>query len=93
MASCDRPGEGWTAVLQREGARMIKGRPEGGYARVFEIICCECGDHPYLDYSEVSPGLRRDPRAAPDGKAAVAAYEQHLRFAPAARGGAAGRGR
>ncbi len=38
---------------------MVEGRPEGGYTDVFEVICCDCGDHPYLDYREVSPELQR----------------------------------
>ena len=57
MASCDQPGDGWTAVLRRQPVRIAEGRPEGGYTNVFEIICCDCGDHPYQDYSEVSPSF------------------------------------
>lgn len=26
---------------------------------MFEIICCDCGDHPDRDYCEVPPGLQR----------------------------------
>ena len=77
MAARDRPGDGWTAVLRRRQARIVEGRPEGGYTSVFEIICCECGDHPYLDHSEVSPGLQRI-RGPYSMRAAVAVYEQHL---------------
>jgi len=77
MATREQPGGGWTAVLRRQPARMVEGRPEGGYTDLFEIICCDCGDHPYLDYSEVSPELRRvrGPYPIADG---VSAYEEHL---------------
>ena len=76
MATRDQPG-GWTAVLRRRPARIVEGRPEGGYTNTFEIICCDCGDHPYLDYSEVSPELQRI-RGPHSMEAAVAAYDQHL---------------
>ncbi len=59
MATRDRPGDGWTVVLRRRPARMAEGRPEGGNTDAFEIICCDCGDHPDQDYSEVSPELQR----------------------------------
>ncbi len=65
MASGDQPGDGWTVVLRRQPARIVQGRPEGGYTDQFEIICCDCGDHPDLDSSEVSPVLQRGPRAVP----------------------------
>jgi len=78
MATRDPPGAGWTAVLRRQPARIVEGRPEGGYTDAFEVICCDCGDHPYLDYREVSPELQRirGPYPIADG---VAAYEKHLR--------------
>ena len=77
MATREQPGDGWTAVLRRQAARMVEGRPVGGYTDLFEIICCVCGDHPYLDYSEVSPELRRvrGPYPIADG---IGAYEEHL---------------
>jgi hypothetical protein len=58
---------------------MIEGRPEGGYTDLFEIICCDCGDHPDLDYREVSPVLRRvrGPYPIADG---ITAYVMHLRL-------------
>ena len=78
MATRDPPGADWTVVLRRQPARIVEGRPEGGYTDAFEVICCDCGDHPYLDYCEVSPGLQRirGPYPIADG---VAAYEKHLR--------------
>jgi hypothetical protein len=78
MAPSDQPGDGWTVVLRRQPVRMVEGRAEGGYTDVFELICCECGDDPGLDYREVPPGLRRvrGPYPIADG---VTAYEQHRR--------------
>ena len=38
-----RPGYDWTVVLRRQPARMVEGRPEGGYTNMFEIICCDYG--------------------------------------------------
>jgi len=43
----------------------------------FEIICCDCGDDPGLDYRDVSPGLRRLRGPYPIA-AGVAAYEKHV---------------
>jgi hypothetical protein len=64
-------------VLRRRPTRIVEGRPEGGYTDAFEIICCDCGDDPGLDYSEVSPRLQRLRGPYPIA-AGVAAYEQHL---------------
>ena len=42
-----------------------------------EIICCDCGDDPYLHYSQLSPRLQkiRGPYTIATG---LAAYEKHL---------------
>ena len=77
MKTCDQPGHGWTTVLRRQPARIVEGQPEGGYTDVFEIICCDCGDDPDLDYSEVSPRLQRVRGPYPIA-AGVAAYEGHV---------------
>ena len=75
----DQPGDGWTVVLRRQPVRIVEGRRSGAYTDVFEIICCDCGDHPYRDYREVSPELQRirGPYSIVEG---VAAYERHLRL-------------
>ena len=73
----------WSARPRRHGepaapaARIVEGRAEGGYTDAFELICCECGDHPYLDYCEVTPRLQRirGPYTMREG---LAAYEKHL---------------
>jgi hypothetical protein len=77
MATSDPPESSWTVVLRRQPARLVQGQPEGGYTDVYEIICCDCGDDPGLDYREVSPRLQlvRGPYPIAAG---VAAYEQHL---------------
>ena len=79
MSSGDQPGDGWTVVLRRQPARIVQGRPEGGYTDLFEIICCDCGDRPDLDYSEVSPVLQqaRGPYPIADG---ITAYVLHVRL-------------
>ena len=76
MATRNQPGDGWTVVLRRQPTRMVEGLPEGGYTDLFEIICCDCGDHPDLDYREVSPVLQRvrGPYPVADG---IAAYVKH----------------
>ena len=66
-------------VLRRQPARMVEGRPEGGYTDLFETICCDCGDHPDLGYSEVSPELQRIRGPYPIA-AGIATYEKHLRL-------------
>jgi len=79
MATSDPPENGWTVVLRRQPARLVEGQPEGGYTDVYEIVCCDCGDDPDLDYRDVSPRLQlvRGPYPIAAG---VAAYEQHLRL-------------
>jgi hypothetical protein len=78
MATLDQTGDGWTVVLRRQPTRMFEGQPEGGYTDLYEIVCCDCGDHPYLDYREVSPELQqvRGPYPIADG---ITAYVKHLR--------------
>jgi hypothetical protein len=74
MKTRDRPAPDWTAVLRRRPARIVAGRPEGGYTNMFEIICRDCGDQPGLDYREVSPQLQRTRGPYPIA-AGVTAYE------------------
>ena len=72
-----QPGHGGTASLRRQPARIVQSWAEGGYTDAFELICCECGDHPYLDYSEIPPRLQRI-RGPYTMRAGLAAYEKHL---------------
>jgi hypothetical protein len=76
MKTRDRLGYNWTLVLRRRPARMVKGRAQGGYTEMFEIICCDCGDDPDLDYREVSAALQRI-RGPYTIAVGVAAYETH----------------
>ena len=72
-----QPGHDWTAVLRRQPARIVDGQAEGGYHDVFEIVCCDCGDDPGLDYREVSPELQQIRGPYPIA-AGVTAYESHV---------------
>ena len=78
MTANGQPGLGWTVVLRRMPTRIVAGQPVDGYTDAFEIVCCDCGDDPDLDYREVSPELQRirgPYRPIADG---VAAYEKHV---------------
>lgn len=77
MMASDQTGYDWTAVLRRQQARRAAGTAEGGYTDLFEVICCDCGDDPALNYRDVSPRLQliRGPYRIKDG---IAAYETHL---------------
>jgi hypothetical protein len=77
MMAAGQPGCDWTTVLRRQPVRLVDGRPRGGYTDDFELICCECGDHPDLDFRQVSPGLRRIRGPYPIA-AGVAADEEHV---------------
>jgi hypothetical protein len=72
-----QPGHGCTAVLRSQPIPNVDGRMERGHTGAFELICCECGDNPYLDYSQISPRLQqiRGPYTIAEG---LAAYERHL---------------
>jgi hypothetical protein len=78
MNTRDRPGPDWTVVLRRQPARMMEGSPEGGYTSMFEIIGCDCGDQPDLEYRQVSPEPQRIRGPYPIA-AGVAAYQKHNR--------------
>jgi hypothetical protein len=73
-------GHGLMAVLRRQPARPVRGGTAGGHTGLFELICGDCGDHLYLDYSEVPARLQRlrGPRTM---RAALAAYDRHLGLA------------
>jgi hypothetical protein len=77
LPAAGQPGHGRTASLRRQPVSIVDGRMEGGYTDKYELICPSCGDHPYLDYSEVAPRLQwlRGPRTL---EAGLAAYAKHL---------------
>ena len=73
-----QPGHGMTAIMRRQPVRIVEGRKEGGYRDAFEVVCCDCGDHLYWDYSEISLSLQRIRGPYTTMAAALVAYEQHL---------------
>ena len=79
MHTYDEPALGWTVVLRRQPARIVAGQPEGGYAEAYELICCDCGDDPGLDYRDVSPDFQQI-RGPYVFSAGIAAYGQHIRL-------------
>jgi hypothetical protein len=78
VPAAGQPGHGITASVRRQPARIVEGRKEGGYRDAFEVVCCECGDHPYWDYCEISLSLQRIRRPYATMAAALAACDQHL---------------
>ncbi len=67
---------GWTLVLRRQPVRIAGGHPEGGYPDAYELVCCECGDDPDLDYRDIPPDLQRI-RGPYRLSAGIEAYGQH----------------
>ena len=72
-----QPGPFWTVALRRQPVRIVGGEPEGGYTDAYELICCDCGDSPDLDYLDVAPEVQqvRGPYPLPAG---VNAYVRHV---------------
>ena len=79
MPTYDEPTLGWTVVLRRQPVRLVEGRPEGGYTDAYELVCCDCGDDPDLDYRDVAPRLRRI-RGPYAFLAGITAYRRHVRL-------------
>ena len=80
-----QPGHGITASLRRQPSRIVESREGGGYQDAFEVVCCDCGDHPYWDYSEISLSLQRIRGPYATMAAALAAYDRHLGLTTARR--------
>jgi hypothetical protein len=79
MQTYDEPTLGWTVVLRRQPVRIVAGRHEGGYADEYELVCCECGDDPDLDYRDVGADLQRV-RGPYTLVAGITAYGRHVRL-------------
>ena len=77
-----QPGHGRT-TLRRQLVWMADDR-KARFTGAYEMICCDCGDHPYLGYSEVPPRLQRI-RGPYTLEAGVAAYAEHLGLTTAGR--------
>jgi len=77
MEICEQRENDWTVVLRRQRARIAAGQPGGGYTDMFEVICCDCGDNPDLEFRDVSRRLQliRGPYPMLIG---VLAYEEHI---------------
>jgi hypothetical protein len=71
-----QPGHGRTTSLRRQSVWMADER-QARYTGAYEVICRDCGDHPYLGYSEIPPRLQRI-RGPYTLEAGVAAYAEHL---------------
>jgi hypothetical protein len=78
MTANGQSGLGWTVVLRRMPTKIVAGQPVGGYTDAFEIVCCDCGDDPDLDYRDVSPELQRIRGPYQPIADGVAAYEEHV---------------
>jgi hypothetical protein len=78
QAMTSAPDPKTTALLQLAEDR------EARWTGACEVICCDCGDHPYLGYSGISPRLQRI-RGPYTLAAGVAAYAGHLGLAAARR--------
>ena len=79
MQTYDELALGWTLVLRRQPVHLVEGRPEGGYTDAYELVCCDCGDNPDLDYRDVSPDLQQI-RGPYRFSAGIEAYGQHDRL-------------
>ena len=79
MEALDEPALGWTVVLRRQPVHLVEGRPEGGYTDSYELICCDCGDDPELDYRDVPADLQQI-RGPYTVSAGIAAYGRHVRL-------------
>lgn len=83
-----QPGHGRTAILRRQSAWVVYDR-EGHRTGLFEIICGDCGDHPYLDYEGISPRLQRI-RGPYTLEAGLEAYAEHVGLSEATPGRSGG---
>ena len=53
-----QPGHGRTTSLRRQSSWIAQDR-KSRHTGLFELICCDCGDHPYLQYSDIPPRLQQ----------------------------------
>ena len=85
VPAAGQPGHGMTASLRRQPVRIVEDPREGGCRDAFEVICCDCGDHPYWDYPEISLVLQRIRGPYATMAAALSAYDRHLGLGTARR--------
>lgn len=84
-----QPGHGRTTSLRWQSAWVVQDR-EGHQTGLFEIICPDCGDHPYLDYEGIPPRLQKI-RGPYPLEAGLDAYAEHLGLVPWPNEATAGR--
>ena len=89
LPAAGQPGHGRAATLRRQSAWIVDDR-EGRHTGLFEIICRDCGDHPYLDYEAIPPRLQRI-RGPYTLEAGLEAYAEHVGL-PEATPGRSGTG-
>jgi hypothetical protein len=75
----DESALGRTLVLRRQPVHLVAGRPEGGYTDTYELICCDCGDNPDLNYWDIPSGLQQI-RGPFRFAAGIEAYGRHNRL-------------
>ena len=81
VPAAGQPGHGITASIRRQPVLFAEGAKEGGYRDAFEVICGDCGDQLYWDYSEIPLSLQRIRGPYATMAAALAAYDRHLGLA------------
>lgn len=81
MTAGDQLGQDWMMTLRRQPAGALKRRAGDGYSREYEVVCCDCGDDPALEYREISPELQQI-RGPYTMAAGVTAYVKHTRLHP-----------
>lgn len=65
--------------MSRDDLPRVTGKKSAGPAdSAFEVICRDRGDHPYLDYSQLSLRLQRLRGPYNTIEASLAAYEENL---------------
>jgi hypothetical protein len=75
-----QPGHGRTASLRRQSVWIAHERMSR-LTGAFELICGDCGDHPYLDYPDL-PSRLQQIRGPYTREAGLAAYAKHLGLVP-----------
>lgn len=78
-------GHGIAASIRCQPVLFAEGPGEGGFRDAFEVVCGDCGDDLYWDYSEIPPSLQRIRGPYATVAAALAAYDQHLGLADSHR--------
>lgn len=76
MTVSEPPGGDGTLCLRKRPASYFDGQPDDGRPDVYELVCGDCGDDPWHDYSEVSAELQRV-RGPHSLEAGIEAFVKH----------------